>query len=168
MYKSRSQAMPVAAALILLVGSARAADAVPLSSADREAVQAVNDAYRKAWLANDAEGVRRLFTDDAVLLPHHGVDPVKGMRAINDFWWPADAPPTAITRLEMTAQEVGGQGDIAYILGQAEVAWTGSNGGGDKSFSNRGTYLSILRRQPDGEWKITHHMWDDPPIRPAQ
>jgi uncharacterized protein (TIGR02246 family) len=165
MYKSRNQAMPIAAALILLVGSANATDSTPISPADKQAVQAVNDAYRKAWLANDAEGVRRLFTDDAVLLPHHGVDPVQGMRAINDFWWPSDAPPTTVTKLEMTAQEIGGQGDIAYVWGRAEVAWTSGNGGGAKTFSNRGTYLSILRRQPAGGWKISHHMWDDPPIR---
>jgi uncharacterized protein (TIGR02246 family) len=165
MYKHCGQAMPAAAALILLVGSANAA---PLSSADKEAVQVVNDAYRKAWLANDGEGVRRLFTDDAVLLPHHGIDPVKGMHAICDFWWPADAPPTTVTRLEMTTQEIGGQGDLAYTWGQAVVAWTNGNGGGPRSFSDRGTYLSILRRQPGGGWKITHHMWDDPPIRTAR
>ena len=30
---------------------------------------------------------------------------------------------------------------------------------------NAGTYLMVLRRQPDGEWRITHRMWDDPLAR---
>jgi len=23
-------------------------------------------------------------------------------------------------------------------------------------------FLNILRKQADGEWKMSHHMWDDP------
>ena len=165
MQRSLNQAMPIAAALILLVGSANAGEAGAITPADRKAIQAVNDAYRQAWLAGDPEGVRHLFTEDAVLLPHHGVEPVAGMRAISHFWWPADSPPTTVTKLEMTAQEIGGQGDIAYVWGRAEVVWTTGDANAAKKFSNSGTYLSILRRQPDGSWKISHHMWDDPPIR---
>ena len=57
-----------------------------LSSSDRDAIRAIHESYRRAWLAGDAQGVRNTFTDDAVLLPHHGVQPVVGMEAIKQFW----------------------------------------------------------------------------------
>jgi len=92
------------ASLTLLVGvlATTASAKECLLEADREAVRGVHDAYRAAWLANDGEAVRRNFTEDAVLLPHHGLAPVEGMAAIKQFWWPADAKLTTITRFEAT------------------------------------------------------------------
>jgi ketosteroid isomerase-like protein len=31
----------------------------------------------------------------------------------------------------------------------------------------KGTFLNVLKKLPNGEWKISHHMWDDP-VAPRQ
>ncbi|MGH9603555.1 MAG: YybH family protein [Terriglobales bacterium] len=139
-----------------------------LTTQDREAITQVKATYRKAWLAGDAEGVRNLFTKDAVLMPHHGVPAVVGVKAINDFWWPAKSPKTVITKLEVPIEEISGDGRMALVRGRSEVAWTVEDQGKLTTFANSGTYLTALRKLPDGAWKITHHMWDDPPTQLVQ
>ena len=80
---------------------------------------------------------------------------------MNDFWFPPDAPPTKITKLVVTLENIGGDGQIAYAWGTHEVAWTTVQGGATTSASHKGTFLNVLRKQPNGDWKISHHMWDD-------
>src|SRR5262249_36069096 len=81
-------------------------------------VRAVLETYRTSWLRGDAEGVLGTFTSDAVLLPAHGAGPVVGMEAIRRYWWPAGAPPTTITRLEITVEQIGGDCRLAYAQGR--------------------------------------------------
>ena len=134
-----------------------------LLETDRDAIRGVHEAYRIAWLANDSEAVRLNFTEDAVLLPHHGLAPVEGMAAIKQFWWPADAKPTTVTRFEASYDEIGGCGSIAFVLGRSHVEWTVTENGQAEKFSNSGTFLTLMRKLPNGTWKMTHQMWDDPP-----
>lgn len=136
-----------------------------LTAADRESITQVKATYRKAWLEGDAEGVRRLFAPEAVLMPHHGVPAVVGLKPITEFWWPANSPKTVITKLEVPIDEISGDGRMALVRGRSEVAWTIEDQGKVTSYANEGTYLTALRKLPDGSWKITHHMWDDPPTR---
>ncbi len=136
-----------------------------LTAADRETIRQVKESYRTAWLAGDAESVRNLFTKDAVLMPHHGVPAVVGLKAINDFWWPANSPKTVITKLEVPIDEISGDGRTAVVRGRSEVAWMTEDNGKITTYANEGTYLTVLRKLSDGSWKITHHMWDDPPTR---
>ncbi|HEY6928523.1 MAG TPA: hypothetical protein VJA66_02500 [Thermoanaerobaculia bacterium] len=107
----------------------------------------------------------RLFSETAVLLPHHGVEPVVGEKAIRTFWFPKTGPPTKVTRLTHSIDEVGGSGDFGYIRGHSGVSWISGTGPDSRIRSLAGTFLAILRRQPDGSWQITHFMWDDPPPR---
>lgn len=137
-----------------------------LTASDREAVRQLHEDYRVAWLANDGAAVRKVFTNDAVLLPAHGLEPVVGMEAIKRFWWPPDGPPTTITRFEAAIDEIGGCGTIAYARGRTEVEWTVEDQGKASKFHNAGTFLTLFRKLPDGAWKISHQMWDNPPNQP--
>lgn len=136
-----------------------------LTLQDREAITQVKAIYRQGWLTGDAESVRKLFTKDAVLMPHHGVPAVVGLKAINDFWWPANSPKTVITKLEVPIDEMTGDGRTAVVRGRSEVVWTMEDNGKITTYANGGTYLTVMRKLADGSWKITHHMWDDPPTR---
>jgi steroid delta-isomerase len=143
-----------------------AASAVPdsagLSERDRSAIRAVQEAYRQGWLANDSAAVMRTFTEDAVLVPHHGVAQVEGAAAVRAFWWPP-GPPTTITAFTLTDMKVAGRADLAYVRGRSAVAWTQGEPDRPESFRNEGNFLSILRREPDGGWRIALQMWTDPP-----
>ena len=127
-----------------------------------DALREVHEAYRRAWLANDPEGVLRLFDSHAVLMPHHGLDPVVGLEAIRRFWF-GPGPPTEITRLELDYDEVAVDGRSGLVRGHSRVEWTVQRGSDLEHWGNAGTFLTLLRRGDDGVWRITHHVWDDPP-----
>lgn len=149
-------------ALALGIGCAHPEARPP--DADATAIREVHAEYRRAWLANDPEGVLRLFAPAAVLLPHHGLPAVVGTEGIRTFWF-APGPPTTITRLDLDLDEVAIHGDTGVVHGRSQVAWTVQQASGPERWENAGTFLTILRRDSDGRWRITHHMWDDPPNR---
>jgi uncharacterized protein (TIGR02246 family) len=88
-----------------------------LSAEDVAKIKRVHSKYEEAWLKGDADGVLALFTEDCVLLPPHGDTPRLGKRGLNDYWFPPDAPPSHITKLVVTPQSIGGDGEIAYVGG---------------------------------------------------
>jgi len=132
-----------------------------LSLEDVAKIRIVHKKYEEAWLRGDAGAVRALFTDDSVLLPPHAGKPWIGLKGLNDFWFPKNAPLTKITKLVVTLQSIGGDGQLAYTWGTDEVAWTTAQGGKTTNASHTGTFLNVLKKQPNGDWKISHHMWDD-------
>jgi uncharacterized protein (TIGR02246 family) len=140
--------------------AARSADS-DLSKDDIAKIREVHKRYESAWLKGDANGVRALFTEDCVLLPPHGDKPRIGQKGLNEFWFPPNAPPTQITKLVVTPQSIGGDGQVAYAWGTDDVEWTTTQGGKTTTSSHKGMFLNVLRKQPNGEWKLSHHMWDD-------
>ena len=134
-----------------------------LSPRDVEAIRAVIEAYRAAWLRGDAKGVLDTLTPDAVLLPAHGSSPVVGTSAITKYWWPPDAPPATITKLDITVEDVEGDCRVASAHGRDDVEWTQVEEGTTRAHGHPGTYLNVMRKLPDGSWRISRHMWDDGP-----
>jgi uncharacterized protein (TIGR02246 family) len=150
--------------LVLVPHTSEGTDkSAPLSSRDVAAIRAVLERYRTGWLAGNADAVRGSFTRDAVLLPHHGVPPVVGMAAINEFWFPASSTKTTITKFVQTLDEVSGEGMLAYARGRSEVAWTVEDNGKSLDWRNGGNFFTVLKKQPDGNWLMSHLIWDDPP-----
>ena len=49
------------------------------------------------------------------------------------------------------------------MRGRSRVDWTVAKDATLERWTNAGTFLTVLRRGADGAWRITHHMWDDPP-----
>src|SRR5215470_8662153 len=133
-----------------------------LSEGDIAKIKQIHRKYEETWLKGDEDGVRALFTEDCVLFPPHGDKPRLGQEGLNEFWFPPGAPPSKITKLIMTVQNIGGDGQMAYAWGTHEVAWTMEQNGKTTSASHKGVFLNFLVKQPDGEWKFSHHMWDEP------
>lgn len=148
-------------AFLLAAPSLSAADK-SLSADDIAKIRDVHNKYEATWLKGDADGVRSLFTDDCVLLPHHGDRARVGKKELDEFWFSPGWRATTVTKLIVSIERIGGNGEIAYVWGTDEVAWRTVEGGKTTSSANKGTFLNILQKQPNGEWKITHHMWDDP------
>ncbi len=132
-----------------------------LHGSESEAVQNVIEAYRSAWVANNAEAVMQLFAPDAVLLPHHGDKPVIGVAAIRNFWFPKDAPAVKIIEFESKTAEIGGNGEFAFARGEFDLKFSYIEGGTEQRRSNRGTWIMLFQKRR-GKWLITHRMWDDP------
>jgi uncharacterized protein (TIGR02246 family) len=132
-----------------------------LSAEDIAKIKQVHRKYEETWLRGDTDGVRALFTEDCVLLPPHGDTPRIGQKGLDEYWFAPGAPPTQITKLVVTPQSIGGDGQIAYVWGTDEVAWTTVQDGKTTRAAHKGIFLNVLRKQADGEWKVSHHMWDD-------
>jgi uncharacterized protein (TIGR02246 family) len=147
-------------ACVLFGTSFCAADGV-LTASDIAKIRQVHRQYQLTWLNGDSDGVRDLFTDDSVLLPPHSGTPRLGREGMNAFWFPPGTPPTRVTKLEVVINDIGGDGEIAYVWGTDDVTWVTGQNGTQTTASHHGTFLNVLKKQPNGEWKISHHMWDD-------
>ena len=135
------------------VGTAVAQD---LNDADLNAMRAAAESYADAWLTSDADTVMATFVDEPVLSPSQ-LPYLEGQDAARAFWFPADSPPTKVSEFTMTEIEASGSGNLGYVRGTFRLAfeYDGSN------YENHGKYVTILRKSQDGEWRITHHIWDD-------
>jgi uncharacterized protein (TIGR02246 family) len=132
-----------------------------LSTEDVAEIKRVHQKYEEAWLKGDSKAVLALFTEDCVLLPPHADKPRIGHDGLKEFWFPPNAPPTQITKLVVTPQSIGGDGQIAYVWGTDDVAWTTMQDGKIVAASHKGIFLDVLQKQANGEWKLSHRMWDD-------
>jgi len=135
-------------------------EAGKLTPDDEKAIRATIEAYRTAWLANDSKAVLRTFTDDAVVLPAHGAPAVAGIAGIEKYWFSPGGPSTTITQLDISVDQVSGNGTLAFARGSDAVGWTVTDGTAHRHF-HPGTYLNVMEKMADGSWRIQVHMWDD-------
>jgi uncharacterized protein (TIGR02246 family) len=134
-----------------------------LTPADYNAIRSTIEAYRTTWLANDAKGVLKTFSGDAVLMPAHGTPAVVGIAAIEKYWFTPGGPVTTVTGLDITVDEIDGNAALAFARGADRVTWTVTQDGVTHRHSHPGTYLNVMKKMPDGSWRIRAHMWDDGP-----
>jgi uncharacterized protein (TIGR02246 family) len=132
-----------------------------LSPTDVAAVRRANAAYPAAWLANDSAAVMRLFSSDAVLIPHHGDPPVEGESAIRRHFWPPNSPYFRLDAFHMEPSEVVGCADLAFARGRFTIEYTAEADGVRKTYANAGNYLMVLRKRGN-LWLISRYIWDDP------
>lgn len=64
-----------------------------------------------------------------------------------------------VTEFTSTEEEAGGYGDFGFVRGTFTLRF--QYDGAD--FSSGGAYLCLMRRLPDGSWRISHRMWSDGP-----
>lgn len=64
--------------------------------------------------------------------------------------------------LNITVEQVKGDGTLAFAFGLGEVGWTVTQDNSHRYF-HPGTHLNVMKKLPDGTWRIQVHMWDDSP-----
>jgi uncharacterized protein (TIGR02246 family) len=133
-----------------------------LDDAGRQQIGALIERYRTAWLANDAVTIRSLFVDDAVFLPHHGIEPIVGLEALSAFWWPPKGPEVQIVRFDLETRRIEGTNELAYAWGRQTLEWTQQGATGRERVRTRGNHLTVLRKTQAG-WKIALQAGDDEP-----
>ena len=93
------------------------------------------------------------YAPDAIVLrPNH--PPVRGTAAIREFFFAAlDA---GFGEVELDPLRVDIVGDVAYEAGRCKMLVPYVVG---KRREERGKYLTVLARQPNGEWRIVSDCW---------
>jgi uncharacterized protein (TIGR02246 family) len=125
-----------------------------LSAEDEAAIRAVDGAWAKAATAGDAAAMAALYTADAVLLPP-GEPPVRG--GVERYF--AGMTSAFSGPFELSTSTVEGRGDLAYASGEYKATLTPKKSGAKPMPTETGKYLEVMKRQPDGSWKMAYDMW---------
>lgn len=155
-----------ALALLALLGCApqssdkAAADSVATAAVDpaaaRTAIDAANALAVEALNKGDVEQWLTLYKSDAVVLPPNqpAWRGTEGLRAgaqamLNDV---------AISGMALKADDVQTSGDFAVETGTYEMTLTPKKGG--KVINDKGKYIVVWERQPDGSWKAIRDIFN--------
>jgi ketosteroid isomerase-like protein len=140
---------------IALAGCQPAAPKKPSFAEDLAAITAFNAKYLGSINAGDIKTLSALTDDGHIMFPPNRA-PVVG-KAANDA-----NNGSAFERFKFdetwTPEETVIDGDLAYQRGTFTTASTPKDGGEKRSVS--GAFLRIYRRQPDGQWRMTHDMFN--------
>ena len=123
---------------------------------DRQAIRELNNAYTAGVNSENADALAALYADEAVLL-FNGRSAVIGRSNIRAAL--AQFLALGDFQLAATVEEVEVVGDLAYYWGSASGTLTDSSGNESAVDLN---YLVVCKRQPDGSWKVSHHMNNNP------
>ena len=128
-----------------------AACAQPAAKGDPVAeVRAADVAISKAVSAKNLDAVMVHYADDAVMLPM--AEPmIEGKVAIRAEWEHILAIPDMASTTTLRDANVSTAGDMAYTYGTYRARMMGEDG---KSVEEPGKFVSIWKKQPDGQWRI--------------
>lgn len=122
-----------------------------LSDNDIEAIKEVVETYQRTGLAGDYDAWSKLIAEDAIFCAPNQ-KPIEGREAIVS--WVRTFPK--LTAFKETVTEISGYRDIAYVYGKYSFTAQLEDG---SSFSDEGSHIDIMRKQPDGAWLYSRHIF---------
>ena len=142
-----------AALLVYASGCATRRSTGPDLNADLQAILAVDESGDAAVTAGDVEGEISRFSEDGIYM-WPDAPAVEGRTALRA--WFTDLFERVEIELDNKTDEVEIHGDWAYTRGRSKAIIRPKDGGAARTV--HGKYINILRRQPDGSWKITRRI----------
>jgi len=119
-------------------------------------LQHPNEQVLNASLSGDVEGVMSMYTDDAILMPPN--DTTLFGKAEIRAWWEDYFRFFRVTSNVESERELTVVGDQAYERSMFSVTIVPKEKGARILDEIRS--LAVWRRQSDGNWKITHQIWN--------
>ena len=116
---------------------------------DVRAIRSLFDAWYRAMQDADVASLMLLVTPDVIVKPP-GAPPISGKDALEQALTGFLETHTEIVDYDLQEVEVCGQLAFARIRESATILPSSEEG----AVSVHGMHLSILRRQPDGEWRL--------------
>lgn len=115
-------------------------------SEDERAIRDVVETWMRATKAGDVETVLGLMTDDVIFI-------VPGRPPFGKEAFAAGSASMKGVEFDGTSDilELQVAGDWAFLRSRIEVAMTPKNG---ESIRRSGYTLSIMRKEPDGRWRL--------------
>jgi uncharacterized protein (TIGR02246 family) len=118
-----------------------------------DAIGASRAAFAAALRGGDAAAAAAVYSDDASLLPP-SADRLKGRDAIAAFW--RAGVEAGISDVELQALELERVDGFAYEIGRYALRLQPLEGG---PIVDRGSYVLVHARQPDGSWRRAVEMF---------
>jgi uncharacterized protein (TIGR02246 family) len=119
------------------------------------AVNAIWDQYASSLNAGDVDRYMALWADDAMQLPP-GSPPIVGKETLRAG---LESEVDLFTfDMAITNEEVQVSGDLAVARGTYTATVTPKDGG--EAIPIDGKYMTLLKRQPDGSWKIYRDIYN--------
>ena len=139
-------------ALLLGVGCQQARVAGPSShDADLQQLREVEIAEEQAWSSKDLDKGLSFFSDDVNYMAPN-MPTIVGKDGVRAYMEAVFADPYTC-QYQITKVDVAQSGDLGYTQGTYDnCVWTHPKTG--KTMNDRGKWLSLRKKQPDGSWKI--------------
>jgi ketosteroid isomerase-like protein len=154
--------------LILSAAVLLTAACAPPPPPDYEAMGKALLARDSAWLASAATGnvetVISYWSDDALVIPP-GQPPIEGKAALRAYITEMMKIPGFKITWKSEKPVFSPDGKLAYLRGTNVVTMPGPNAK-PMEFDGRG--VTVWRLEPDGQWRCTIDIWNEPPPPVAQ
>ena len=122
----------------------------PTPGTELEAVKAADAALQAAIVAKDLDKIMVHYADNVTLMPT--AEPlISGKAAVTEEWEHVLAIPGFDSRSVTTGAKVSAANDLAYTMGSYRTAMVGEDG---KQVVEPGKWLTIWKKQADGNWRI--------------
>lgn len=146
------------AALSLAACSRPAAPAPAEVSATVEELGQMNRDFAAALNAKDAALAASYYAEDAVVIPP-GEAEVRGRAAI-EAYWKGGIEAGGLRDVSVETIEAQSSGSLGYEIGRFELTVNGPDGA---PLKERGRYIELLKRGPDGKWVSIAGIWNASP-----
>lgn len=129
-------------------------------------VDSAANRLQTALRTNGSDSLMVLMADDVVLIPPNEAV-LKGKEAVR-AWYDQFLTQLRTTDLTITDREVLIGGEWATEL--AAFSWTLAPVGGGPAVTDRGSYVQVWHREPDGRWLFARELWNStsPPLTPSK
>jgi ketosteroid isomerase-like protein len=121
--------------------------------------------WSKAAAARNLEQTVAYYSEDAIVLPPNAIRAAT-KETIRNAWKDVLAAPGLVITWKPIKVKLGSSGEMAWVSGTYELTMNDPSG---KPANDRGKYLEVWEKQPDGNWKCSADMWnsDLPVSEPA-
>jgi uncharacterized protein (TIGR02246 family) len=138
---------------VISAGCTKSADSGGAASADsiKQAIKADEAKWNQQIKARDTEGLAGHYADDAYFVGP-GAPPADGSTAIRQFYANGLTDPAIDVEIANDKIDVSSSGDMAYSRGHYTEKYTDKKT--NKVMTDKGSYLSVYKKQSDGSWKI--------------
>jgi ketosteroid isomerase-like protein len=118
--------------------------------------------WSNAAAAKNLEQTIAYYSDDATVLPPNATS-ASTKEAIRNVWKDLLASPGLVITWKPTRVELSKSDDMACVSGMYELTMNDAAG---RSINDRGKYVEVWKKQPDGNWKCGADMWNsDLPVQ---
>ena len=112
--------------------------------------------WSKAAAARDLERTVAFYSDDAIVLPPNSTSAAT-KETVRNVWKDVLAAPGLVISWKPSKVKLGHNGAMAWLSGTYELTMNDATG---KPMNDRGKYLEVWEKQPDGNWKCAADMWN--------